>query len=71
MQNNPLNRIDPDSAFDWVINGDNEIYWDKNATSKETTKAGDTYLGRDLTFSFNSYISSTFDAPYPPWGRER
>lgn len=40
------------------------IYWDKNATSQATTKAGDTYLGRDLTFTFNSYIDADlWDGP--------
>ena len=32
VQDTPLNRIDPDGRFDWVINKDNEIYWDENAT---------------------------------------
>ncbi|MDN3601964.1 RHS repeat-associated core domain-containing protein [Belliella kenyensis] len=46
VQNNPLNRIDPDGRFDWVINKDNEVYWDENATSQATTKTGETYLGK-------------------------
>jgi RHS repeat-associated protein len=49
VQNNPLNRIDPDGKFDWVINKDNEIYWDDNATSQTTTKTGETYLGKSGT----------------------
>ncbi|WP_164675231.1 RHS repeat-associated core domain-containing protein [Anditalea andensis] len=49
VQNNPLNRIDPDGRFDWVINKDNEVYWDENATSQATTKTGETYLGKSGT----------------------
>ncbi|WP_297337686.1 RHS repeat-associated core domain-containing protein [Algoriphagus sp.] len=49
VQNNPLNRIDPDGRFDWVVNKDNEIYWDDNATSQATTKTGETYLGKSGT----------------------
>lgn len=49
VQNNPLNRIDPDGRFDWVVNKDNEIYWDENATSQATTKTGETYLGKSGT----------------------
>jgi hypothetical protein len=71
--NNPIRNIDPDGMLagppDWVM-GDEGIYWDKNATSQATTKAGDTYLGKDLTFTFNSYINNTFDGPNPPWGAE-
>ncbi|MDZ4747201.1 MAG: hypothetical protein SH808_01845 [Saprospiraceae bacterium] len=49
---------------DWVQNADGEIYWDKNATSQATTKVGETYLGRDLTFTFNSYIDGDlWDGP--------
>ncbi|WP_202928099.1 DUF6443 domain-containing protein [Cyclobacterium salsum] len=49
VQNNPLNRIDPDGKFDWVINEDNEVYWDENATSQATTRTGETYLGKSGT----------------------
>lgn len=49
VQNNPLNRIDPDGRFDWVINKDNEVYWDDNATSQATAKTGETYLGKSGT----------------------
>jgi len=49
VQNNPLNRIDPDGKFDWVINKANEIYWDENATSPATTKIGETYLSKSGT----------------------
>lgn len=70
VQNNPINRVDPTGALDWVANEAGEIYWDKNANSQETTKAGETYLGKDLSFTFNSYISNSFDGPNPPWGAE-
>ena len=49
MQNNPLNRIDPDGRFDWVANKEGEVYWDENATSQATTKTGETYLGKSGT----------------------
>jgi hypothetical protein len=49
---------------DWVKDKDNNIYWDKNATSQGTTKAGETYLGKELTFTFNSYIDKDlWDGP--------
>jgi hypothetical protein len=68
VQNNPLNRIDPDGRLDdWVQRQDGSIYWDNNATSQATTKTGETYLGQNLTFTFNSYINSSFDGPKPPW----
>jgi RHS repeat-associated protein len=56
VQNSPLWRIDPDGAFDFVLNGQGNVYWDKNANSQATTKAGEKYLGKTLTFVFNSYI---------------
>jgi RHS repeat-associated protein len=47
VRNNPIMRIDPDGQSDeWVQKEDKSIYWDKNATSQETTKAGETYLGK-------------------------
>lgn len=49
VQNNPLNRIDPDGRFDWVANKEGEVYWDENATSQATTKTGETYLGKSGT----------------------
>ncbi|MFE7087115.1 DUF6443 domain-containing protein [Sphingobacterium spiritivorum] len=63
---NPINLIDPTGMApeDWVLGKFGNIYWDKNATSQATTKAGETYLGRDLIFTFNSYIDADlWDGP--------
>ncbi|KPQ08945.1 MAG: RHS repeat-associated core domain, partial [Algoriphagus marincola HL-49] len=49
VQNNPLNRIDPDGRLDWVANREGEVYWDENATSQATTKTDETYLGKSGT----------------------
>ncbi|MEB2780871.1 RHS repeat-associated core domain-containing protein [Algoriphagus sp. C2-6-M1] len=49
VQNNPLNRIDPDGRLDWVANREGEVYWDENATSQATTKTNETYLGKSGT----------------------
>ncbi len=47
VSNNPINKIDPTGMLDdWVENKDGQIYWDQNATSQETTKDGETYLGK-------------------------
>jgi RHS repeat-associated protein len=59
--------VDYSGPQDWVLGKNGNIYWDNNATSQETTQAGDTYLGQDLTFTFNSYISDTYDGPLAPW----
>ncbi|MBS4042939.1 MAG: hypothetical protein KGZ59_03910 [Chitinophagaceae bacterium] len=49
VQNNPLNRIDPDGRLDdWVESADGKIYWDENSTSQETTKEGEKYLGKNV-----------------------
>ncbi len=63
-QNNPILRIDPDGALDFVQSGNGSIYWDKNANSQATTKAGETYLGTNLTFTFTSNIDAKlWDGP--------
>jgi hypothetical protein len=39
---------------DWVQRSDGSIYWDENATSQATTKAGEIYLGYNFsTISFD------------------
>jgi hypothetical protein len=74
-----LNRIDPDGRLDWVVNGEGEIYWDDNATSQETTKKGETYLGKNVlvgthnrdangnepvnTATFDLYLESNKNGP--------
>ena len=64
VQNNPVIRVDPDGAFDFVQNANGNIYWDKNANSQATTKRGETYLGTSLSFVFNSYIDENlWDGP--------
>jgi RHS repeat-associated protein len=68
MGNNAVNSVDPDGGNDWVQNAEGEIYWDSRATSQATTKAGETYLGKDLTFTFNSFIDGkSWDGPFGNW----
>jgi len=46
--NNPVILVDPNGEeIDGWVKGANGIYWDKNATSQETTKPGETYLGEE------------------------
>ena len=62
--NNPVNVTDPSGMLeDFVQNEAGDIYWDNNANSQATTKAGETYLGKNLSFTFNSNISSNYDGP--------
>jgi RHS repeat-associated protein len=50
VSNNPIMKIDPDGRHDdWVESADGDIYWDDNATSQETTKEGEKYLGKEGT----------------------
>ena len=47
--NNPVRLKDPDGReYDWVEKTDGTIYWDDNATSQETAKNGDKYLGKNV-----------------------
>ena len=66
VHNNPMLLIDPTGmgADDFVQRSDGSIYWDKNANDQASTKEGETYLGKDLTFTFNSYIDANlWDGP--------
>jgi len=63
---NPINLVDPTGMApeDWVKKENGSIYWDKNANNQASTKAGETYLGKELNFVFNSYIDKNlWDGP--------
>ena len=67
MDDNPIKYADPTGAAtdDFVKdNKTGQIHWDNKANSQATTKAGETYLGKTLTFKFNSYIDKKlWDGP--------
>ncbi len=42
VQNDPIHRLDPNGALDWVKDGEGNIKWDKDANSQSTTKKGET-----------------------------
>ncbi|MBN8856945.1 MAG: RHS repeat-associated core domain-containing protein [Sphingobacteriales bacterium] len=66
MGNNPIGITDPTGGKtdDWVQRKDGSIYWDKNANNQATTKAGETYLGKTLNFTFQSFIDKElWDVP--------
>jgi RHS repeat-associated protein len=59
--NNPVFFIDPDGMQvtppDWVMREDKSVHWDNNATSQSTTKSGETYLGKEA--SYTSQLGTT------------
>ena len=47
-RNNPIVLYDLNGMFDdWVMDKNGHIYWDENAKNQETTKQGETYLGKE------------------------
>ena len=46
--NNPIKLVDPNGEeIDWVMDKNGRIYWDENAKNQQTTKQGETYLGKE------------------------
>jgi hypothetical protein len=72
FRNNPIINIDPTGALDdWYENECGEIMWDNNVNSQaDLNKDGGpkgNYLGKTLTFTFNSNIDANlWDGPNPP-----
>jgi hypothetical protein len=61
VQNNPLNRIDPDGAFDWVINEEtNEYIWMNEVKSQEDTPDEYRYVGAGI-----QDVQNDFDKDLP------
>ncbi|MEM6815451.1 MAG: RHS repeat-associated core domain-containing protein, partial [Bacteroidota bacterium] len=50
FRGNPIKYTDPTgmAPVDWVEDRNGNIYWDDNATSQATTKARETYLGKNV-----------------------
>jgi RHS repeat-associated protein len=65
FSNNPMIFVDPTGANpDFVESAEGDVYWDDNANSQETTKAGEKYLGKTLEFNFVSFIDAkSWDGP--------
>ena len=70
-RNNPIILYDPNGMFDdWVMDKNGHIYWDENAKNQETTKQGETYLGKEGQHSigtrvFNYHRDRTSDEQEP------
>ena len=70
-RNNPIILYDPNGMFDdWVMNKNGHIYWDENAINQETTKQGETYLGKEGQHTigaevWNYHRDKTFDEQKP------
>ena len=66
VMGNPISLIDPTGKApeDWVKKENGQIYWDNKANDQASTKKGETYLGKELNFVFNSYIDEgLWDGP--------